>query len=138
MDISVVLSIILYLISAIGLGQSVQALEKNYDYPLTTRYVMMSSTILLIPIAELISHCSSAPTARVQLWYAHQPLRTVLCSGVVAALTLGGGLTFIYALDGASVTLVNALTRSKPVIIYALSVPLLSEPVRLPRSPEGA
>jgi len=129
MQLVVFLALVVYLSSAICLGESIQALEKHYNQPLTTRYLMMGSAALLIPLAELLTLADHSPSRRAGLWYRHRSKKHLVCSGVVAGLTLAGGLTFIYALEAASVTMVNALTRVKPVVIYGLSVPLLREPV---------
>eukprot|EP00658_Telonema_sp_P-2_P045277 TRINITY_DN33209_c0_g1_i1.p1 TRINITY_DN33209_c0_g1~~TRINITY_DN33209_c0_g1_i1.p1 ORF type:complete len:228 (+),score=53.53 TRINITY_DN33209_c0_g1_i1:128-811(+) len=120
-------ALLVYLASAITLGESVQALEKMYDEPLATRWLMMSSTLILIPMAEVYS-CGAR--CRDGLWYKQSSRwRFVMAAGVVTALTYGGGVTFVYSLKGASVTTVGALTRTKPVLIYMISVIFLSEQV---------
>ena len=59
MQLVVLLSLLVYLSSAICLGESIQALEKHYNQPLTTRYLMMGSGTTLL-LSHAPSHAASS------------------------------------------------------------------------------
>jgi len=114
-----------YVISAIALGEALQALEAQYDgHPVFIRWFNMSCiALMLIPAIA----CSDAATT---LRTAKATWRSTLLN---TAITFGGGVAYTLSLKGASVATVSVITRTKSAMILAISVLFLDERMTLPK-----
>ena len=111
-------SLLLFIVSAIALAETLQAAEKAYHRPIVLRYLQMGSAVSVLPLAAWLfpaPHCRSYLTFVRKLWL------PVL---IVAVLTFGGGVLWTIALTGTSVGVSTALTRTKPIFIFLLSLGL--------------